>query len=70
MAEHINTKINNKRINRFLRPVKFHTGYIHSLSPDGPILVPFNKRNFESYENAIKIIQSKKKYIKDENIKD
>ena len=70
MAEHINTKINNKRINRFLRPVKFHTGYIHSLSPDGPIVVPFNKsfnkRNFESYENAIKIIQSKK----NENIKD
>jgi len=64
MAEHINTKINNKRINRFLRPVKIHTGYIHSLSPDGPIVVPFNKSNFESYENAIKIIQSKKNILK------
>jgi hypothetical protein len=60
MTEHINIKINNKRINRFLLPVKLHTGYIHTLSPDYSIITPINKSNFESYEKTIKIIQSKK----------
>jgi hypothetical protein len=50
MAEHINIKINNKHINRFLRPVKLHTGYIHTLSPDYSIITPINTSKFESYE--------------------
>jgi len=59
MADHINSKINNNRINRFLRPVKYHSKYIYTLSPNCKNTT-FNKRSYESYKDDIKIIENNK----------
>jgi len=59
MADNINKNINNNRINRFLRPVKYHSEYIYTLSPNCKNTT-FNKRGYESYKDDIKIIENKK----------
>jgi len=46
MTEHINNKINNIRINRFLRPAKYQSKYIYALSPKGKIIE--DKKNIKT----------------------